>query len=227
MTTPRLSLPTLALDGSDSLSPPVFNTFFTNLDKGIGYTFCTSSTKPATPYACQLIYLTDTWQEQIWDPVANAWITLVELGMGVYALSQTATAVNGTLPTNEYMCGTITANLDSGSYNIHAEGMVSWNSNYSASTQPTQQGLIRVRTASGATVTTSSTLQGSRYCDAWAPKNASQLLAQVNFACDVVFAVGTPGQFTAGWSYQINSLPPGASSFNLTNVLMYLEKVGN
>jgi hypothetical protein len=224
MATPRLSLPLPV--STDALSPPVFATFFTNLDAGLGYTFCTSATKPATPYKCQLIYLTDTFQEQIWDPVASAWVTLINMGKTFYGINQSATTASGSSATTEVMCGTLTSTLDSGTYKVHAEGVISWTSNYSSSVEPTQQGVVRIRTASGASVTTSSTLAGSNYVDTWAPKNASPLVAQTNFAFDSAFTVGAPGQYTTGWSYLINSFPPGTSSFSLQNSLMYFEKVG-
>jgi hypothetical protein len=223
-TTSRLGLPLPT--GTDLLAPPAFANFFTNIDAGLGYTFCTSATKPAIPYACQLIYLTDTFQEQIWDPVAGAWVTLINVGKTIYAINQSPTTASGSSATTEVMCGTLTATLDSGTYKIHTEGIISWTSNYSSSTEPTQQGIVRVRSASGASVTTSSALAGSEYVDAWAPKNASALVAQANFSFDSTITIGAPGQFTAGWSYLINALPPGASAFNLQNTLMYFEKVG-
>jgi len=72
--TPRLGLPILV--GTDSMAtviPPSWNTLFTKLDGQIGFTTCTSSTRPGTPFDGQKIYQTDTQNYWMWFAFLSQW----------------------------------------------------------------------------------------------------------------------------------------------------------
>jgi len=48
-----------------------YNAAISTLDGGVGFTICTSGTRPASPYTGQVIFETDTASSFIWD--GSAW----------------------------------------------------------------------------------------------------------------------------------------------------------
>lgn len=228
-TSPRLGLPEPVAGDSMNVNPPAFATIFTQLDAAMGYTVCTTSTKPTTPYACQLIYLTDTNEEQIWDPVASAWVTLYQTPSGIVAINTTASVYNISASDTEAIYASLTSLSLEGfrDYKVHAEAVLSWNSNYNTLTQQTSVGKAYVRWASGTTVSTANAIAGSNYVEAWTNARASQNLAQIPFQLDGIITTSAAGNYSVGASFNMaTALPPGSSSIKVTNTLLYVEKVG-
>lgn len=74
-TTTRLGLTKPA--STDLVDVAVLNTNFDKTDAAAGAYVCTSTTRPATPYAGQIIYETDTDQSFVWDSATSTWNVLV------------------------------------------------------------------------------------------------------------------------------------------------------
>lgn len=60
-------------DPADTVDIVQLNNDLLKVDTGLGATPCTSSTRPATPVAGQVIYETDTHLTYVWDGVLAAW----------------------------------------------------------------------------------------------------------------------------------------------------------
>jgi hypothetical protein len=70
-TTARLGL-TLP-DPADTVDVTQLNADFTTIDNTVGFTPCTSTTRPSTPVAGQAIYETDTHNTYLWDAGPAIW----------------------------------------------------------------------------------------------------------------------------------------------------------
>jgi hypothetical protein len=232
-TTPRLALPQPIAGDQINVNPLAFNTLFTNLDKSVGFTVCTSGTKPGSPFSCQLIYLTDLNQMQIWDSTISAWVSLNPRPMGIMA------ATGGGLPVTvgafgtKYMGATLVGVPLEGlrNYRIHVEGFLTWASSKTVATQNTAVGEIFLHTDNSGTATVASTATHLNYCDAYGSPNASSQLVAANFTVDGDFTppssqVGATNTYGLGWSFQFGTaLPPNASTIQITNTLFYVESV--
>lgn len=62
-------------DPNDLYDISIVNGNSDKIDTAIGITFCTSSTRPATPYVGQQIYETDTKRSWVWQ--SPSWVQLV------------------------------------------------------------------------------------------------------------------------------------------------------
>lgn len=229
--TPRLALPEPVSGDSQSISPPAFATIWSNVDGAIGPTICTSATKPASPYSCQWIYLTDTGAEQIWDPVASAWVTIKHNPTGILAATtaanNTALAAAGT----EYLIATLNnlAIEPFRNYKVHVEGVCGFTfDGTKAMAQPTQNGQLFLRYANAATVT----LAGTQFCTFSADASQSgfgatnSVSAQQNFAFDGIYTGTSSTQLSVGWSYTLaGTLNANCSAQYVQNTLMYVEQI--
>lgn len=229
--TSRLGLPEPVFGDPMNLNPPAFATIWQNVDAAIGPTFCTSSTKPASPYSCQWIYLTDTNTEQIWDPVASAWVTIKANPTGVIAFTAAQTNVAITAAGTEYQITTLN-NLTVEpfrNYKVHVEGIVGFTfDGTKAVAQPTQFGNAFLRYANASTVTLSGTQFGQTGADASQSGLGATLSvkAQQNFAFDGIYTGTSATQLSVGWSYELaGTLNANTSAQYAQNSLMYVERV--
>lgn len=217
-----------------SINPPAFATIWTNVDGAIGPTICTSSTKPSSPYACQWIYQTDLNAEQIWDPVASAWVNIKPNPTGIVGLNNTQTNVALTATGTEYQIATVN-NLTIEpfrNYKVHVEGICGFTFNGSnIVAQPTQNGQAIIRYANAATVTTGGTLLTQTGVDAsesglgYSP-NPFPVYAQQNFAFDGIYVGTSATQLSVGWDYELTgTLTANCSAQYAQNTLIYVERV--
>jgi hypothetical protein len=223
--TSRLGLPIPSL--TDSMSANPFATTFNLLDPAIGPTFCTSSTKPSTPYACQWIYQTDINLEAIWDPTISSWVTIYPNDSGILGSSTTVNTTGISATNTKYMCGTLTSlSLEANrNYKLHVEGIFGYISTRNNNSQCQANGIAYTHQASGSSVLTSSTVIGQQYVDAWVTPS-SNATAQVNFTFDTIINSGAGGTNSFGWSFQdgTSGFNPGAGSIYVQNALTYLER---
>jgi hypothetical protein len=233
-TTPRLALPEpqgAPTPDSMSVNPPAFATIWSNVDGAIGPTFWTSGTKPGTPYACQWIYLTDLNVEQVWDPIASAWVTIKNNPTGIVALSNTQTNVAVTAAGTEYLIVALN-NLvvePFRNYKVHVEGIVGFTFDGTHQVaSPTQNGQANIRYANAATVTLAGTLLDATGVDASQSGSGSSttITAQQNFAFDGIYIGTSSTQLSVCWSYElIGSLSANNSAQYAQNSLIYVERV--
>lgn len=230
---PRLLLPEPVAGDPMNVNPPAFTTIFQNLDPSVGFTVCTSGTKPGSPFSCQLIFLTDLNQIQIWDPTISAWVTLKPRPLGIIAATQANTPVTVSAFGTMYMGATLSNVPLEGlrNYKVHIEGILQWTSAKVAATQNTSVGELFLHTDNSGTATVSSPVSHVNYCDGYASPNASSQLAAVNFCVDTDFTppqsqTGAPNTYGLGWSFQFGTaLPPNASAISIQNTLFYVENV--
>lgn len=234
MTTPRLALPQPLNGDPMNVNPPAFATTWTNIDAAIGPTICTSSTKPASPYACQWIYQTDINRHAIWDTVASAWVTILPNDYFIAAYSNTANPTTISATGTKYMCTqingiTFEANVN---YKLHVEGTFKYTSTKSSNVQPTQNGKVNTHYSLTAPVTTATAVLGSHYVDAWSDIVYNPTTAQVDFAFDDIINTGTANApaggatMSIGWSFEVGgSFNANSSSFSVSNSVLYLERV--
>ena len=91
-TLPRTGL--IIPDYNDTADVTIVNNNFTKIDSQIGYSICTSSTRPSAPYTGQPIYETDTGLRRYWS--GSAWITFSREMQVVTSATRPASPVNGT-----------------------------------------------------------------------------------------------------------------------------------
>jgi len=89
-TTARLGL-TLP-DPADTVDVVQLNTDFLKIDNTVGFTPCTSSTRPSSPIAGQAIVETDTHNTYLWDTGLNDWRPL-PAAVTVFAAGNSGTAL--------------------------------------------------------------------------------------------------------------------------------------
>jgi hypothetical protein len=82
-------------DGTDLVDIAVLNTNANKIDAAVGAFVCTSTTRPSTPYAGQIIYETDTDQSFVWDSATSAWNTLTPGATVCTSASRPASPVPG------------------------------------------------------------------------------------------------------------------------------------
>jgi hypothetical protein len=82
-------------DGTDLVDIAVLNTNFDKTDAAVGAFVCTSTTRPSTPYAGQIIYETDTDQSFVWDSATSTWNVLVPGATICTSASRPASPVPG------------------------------------------------------------------------------------------------------------------------------------
>lgn len=68
--TPNLGIAIPVPGSAEPFLVTAYNSAITTLDGGVGFTVCTSSTRPAAPYTGQSIFETDTLVPYIWDGAA-------------------------------------------------------------------------------------------------------------------------------------------------------------
>lgn len=225
VSTTRLALPEPQSGDSMAVNPPAFATTWTNVDAAIGPTFCTSGSKPATPYACQWIYLTDLNLQQIWDPVASSWITIITNPGGISG--STSTANNTTLSTagTIYLCSSINGlTLDANrNYRIHVEGVFQYTSNAAWNVQRTEKAIASIVTSTSGNVTAGSTILQSHYIDAFS--DGAPGTAQRKFTFEGLYNTGTNTALNVGWTATVTpAFNSGASAFSVYNTLFYVER---
>lgn len=223
--TPRLQLPEPQAGDSMNVNPPFFKTTWQNVDAAIGPTFCTSSTKPASPYACMWIYLTDQNVEQIWDPVANAWITLIATPVGIVASTNTANPTTISAAGTIYLCTSLNGLTVETfrNYRIHVEGTFSYTSNANWNVQRTEKAIASIVTSTTGNVTAASPILQSQYVDAWAYDN--NVTAQRKFTFEGVYNSGANANLNVGWTIEVTpAFNSGGSNFSASNILSYVER---
>lgn len=228
--TPRLSLPQPQSSDSMAINPPAFNTIWSNLDPAIGPTFCTSATKPATPYSFQWIYLTDTGAHQIWDTVALAWITIKPNPLGILASTNSLNQTNISATGSKFMCTTLlNMTIDPWrTYRVHAEGVFAYTyQNPNTGQVMTQNGEAFIHYKNAATVATTDTIIGQQYVDAYGDATGfANNTAQQNFSVDGLYFGSASTVLSVGWSFQVSgTFNPTASAELVQNVLTYVEQV--
>ena len=82
-------------DGTDLVDIAVLNTNANKIDAAAGAFVCTSTTRPSTPYAGQIIYETDTDQSFVWDSATSTWNTLAPGATVCTSSSRPASPVPG------------------------------------------------------------------------------------------------------------------------------------
>lgn len=82
-------------DGTDLVDIAVLNTNANKIDAAVGAFVCTSTTRPSTPYAGQIIYETDTDQSFVWDSATSTWNVLVPGATICTSASRPASPVPG------------------------------------------------------------------------------------------------------------------------------------
>lgn len=230
--TPRLALPEPQTTDSISISPPAFATIWSNVDAAIGPTFCTSSTKPASPYACQWIYLTDLNAEQIWDPIASAWVNIKPNPTGIIGATTTVNNTALTTIATEYQIATVNNMTVEPfrNYKVHVEGICGFTFDATkAMAQSTQQGEAFLRYANAASVA----LTDTQFQQVWADAmqfgtgySVTTAIAQQNFTFDGIYTGTSATQLSVGWSYRITgSFSANCSAQYVQNTLMYVEQV--
>lgn len=91
---------------SDLVDISVINANYDKIDTTAGVTVCTSTTRPASPYAGQLVFETDTLNQRIWNATTSTWILFAGTPVGAII----TVAVN-TPPTGWLLCdGSVFAN---------------------------------------------------------------------------------------------------------------------
>lgn len=226
--TPRLKLPLPQANDGMNINPPAFATMWTNTDPALGATTCTASTRPASPYACQWIYQTDTNEHFIWDPITSAWVKISSNPTGLIGINTSLNSTVISATTTKFLVASINGLVveQNRNYRIHVEGVFRFTGSGSLPVQPTQNGEAFIHVATSGSVTTGSTIQQSQFCDAWpASTGASGLKAQSSFSFDAMWNSGAGTSLSAGWSLALNgSVNSGASSFFADNTLLHVER---
>lgn len=220
--TPRLKLPLPQANDGMNVNPPAFATMWTNTDPALGATACTASTRPASPYACQWIYQTDTNEHFIWDPITSAWVKISSNPTGIISVTSTLNNTSIAAINTRYLVASVNGLTveQNRNYRIHVEGIFGYTGTNNQS-QPTEFPIAAIHVATSGTVTIGSTIQQSQYCDAWTP----DVIAQANFAFDAMWNSGSGTYLSAGWSLEVTgAFNPGASAFFADNVLFYVER---
>lgn len=233
--TTRLGIPEPQASDPLNTTPTTFAATWSAVDPGLGPTICTSSTKPASPYAYQWIYQTDINRHQIWDTTINQWVTILPNDYLIAASSTSANPTSIAALSTKYMCTqingiTFEANVN---YKIHAEGVFSYNSTKSTNTAPTQNGKANLHYSLTGAVTTATAVLVSQYVDAWSDTVYNPTTAQTNFALDGIFNSGTANApagsntLSVGWSFEIDgsSFNASSSGYSVSNSLLYVERV--
>ena len=229
--TPRLGLPEPQPTDLMTITPPAFATIWSNVDGAIGPTICTSSTKPATPYACQWIYLTDTGAEQIWDPIASAWITIKTNPTGIIAVNSQSNQTTIAAAATEYQIQTINAMAIEPykNYKVHVEGIAGYNFDGTHQTAlGTQTGQVFLRYSNASTVNLTGTLFAAMLAD---PMQSglgatTTVKAQQMFSFDGIYIGNSSSQLSVCWSYEMaGTFNANSSSYYAKNTIMYVERI--
>lgn len=224
--TPRLALPLPQASDGMNVNPPAFFTTWSNVDPAIGPTVCTSSTRPGSPYACQWIWQSDTNEHFIWDPVASAWVKISSNATGVIGINQSLNNTSVSAMSTRYMVAAINglAVEQNKQYRIHVEGVFGFTGSGSMYNQPTQTAQASIHIATSGSVATTSTVQQTQYCDAWAQTSTSGAKAQQNFAFDCTW-LSTGTYLSTGWSIEVTGTQnSGSSNLYANNTEIYVER---
>lgn len=234
--TPRLGLPEPQSSDPMSSTPPAIATIWSNVDGAIGPTFCTSTTKPATPYACQWIYQTDLNAEQIWDPIASAWVTIKPNPTGIVAVTTTVNNTSIAAASTEYQVAILNniAIEPFRNYKVHVEGICGFTFNGTQTmAQPTQTSEVFIRYANAASVNLTGTQLGLFGVDAsqsgfgYTQTGGLPVFAQQDFAVDSIYSGTAATQLSVLWSFKVASasFTANTSAQFAQNTLMYVEQV--
>jgi len=226
--TPRLVLPIPQGPDSMAITPPAFATIWQNVDSAIGPTFCTSSTRPGSPYACQWIYETDTFRHLIWNPIGSAWDQINLNPTGLVALNQTVAQTYITAQNTNFLCASIApfAVEQGRNYCIHASGSTGFTN--AASGTGTQTAVsfkasIVANAANGSTttVTAASAALQSQYVDApaWSGGNS-----RGSFDFEVPWASGSNTQLSVGWTINIPTTNSADINYFAKSNMIYVEQ---
>lgn len=227
--TSRLVLPLPQSADLMSVNPPAFATIWQNVDPAIGPTFCTSSTRPASPYACQWIFETDTFHHLIWNPVSSAWDQIAMNPTGLTAINQTVAQTNIPSQNTNYLCASIAPfSVEQGkNYLIHVAGVYGFTNNAGNTgiqTGGAAKASIVANAANGSTttVTAGSTALQSQYVDAWGAGGGTP--AHRSFHFEVPWSSGNNTQLSVGWIINVPTFNTSCSGFYAKSSLIYVEQ---